>query len=753
MSEVPLSELPAPSLARAMLIAQAEQRSGIFEVKADGARTRVYFAKGKVVFADQGSLGDTLGRILVREGKLTTHQYTSAIGRMKERLAEGGNEQMRFGEALVELGLLKGEEVYEALDAQVRHRAVRCLMYDEPEWTFRESAEAPPAVHFPSRVEPLILAAAKLFEQERIDRILEIGQERYPYLLADAATLALPFKMSGPEQAFLQRVDGVTPVRALLGSKVPGFEDAEAVLVAVVVAGVAELGAQPTAPSAALSLPAPGGSAQVERMPAPRVPRPARARAPAGSSAATKSPPEAASVSVPTPFDPMMPMPANPHAARLEAERAFQKASMHLQSHALGRALPELRRAATFCPDSTEFALYLTWAEFLANRNDEGSTARREGLRQLASKAVKQDPNLAFGFFVLGQIALLAGAEATLPVRLFRHALKLDPNLRDAARHLEVAEQRAAKGPAGAVPAGSEDPAPREASSSVVEFIVSSISQPPPPPEPPWEPEAPTIRMEIDQSGGTKESPAALRRSDASPSDDANPPTEANPQAAAEPAEAAPAPAQGFPLTPRPASSLAAPPPPEPSRPEYASAAPESPAGIPSRAGHVARSIGPLLAALAVIGIGVASFLALVQRPGATADSTSPGSGSSPPNDRPRSTASAAPSSHPSTLPPEVSAREPSSPAPVASPSPRPPIIAPPATELPAATTNVDPKMGTVQMPASANGHRIFVDGRVVSEGAEPLVVRCGAHVLKVGSAGRERPIVVPCGGTVAVEP
>jgi hypothetical protein len=54
---------------------------------------------------------------------------------------------------------------------------------------------------------------------------------------------------------------------------------------------------------------------------------------------------------------------------------------------------------------------------------------------------------------------------------------------------------------------------------------------------------------------------------------------------------------------------------------------------------------------------------------------------------------------------------------------------------------------GTIVTGSTAEHHRLFVDGRVVGEGEGAFVVPCGAHVVRIGSAGQDRPVVVPCGG------
>src|SRR5579863_561800 len=121
-----MTRLTAPPLLAAMLAAQAGRRAGAFNVSAAGVTTHIFFSQGNVVFADQGTLGDTLGRILLRDGLLTSDQYAAALDYMTRRLIDP--EPMRFGEALVELGVLDTDEVTAALAAQVRRKVTRCLM-------------------------------------------------------------------------------------------------------------------------------------------------------------------------------------------------------------------------------------------------------------------------------------------------------------------------------------------------------------------------------------------------------------------------------------------------------------------------------------------------------------------------------------------------------------------------------------------------------------------------------------------------
>jgi hypothetical protein len=57
--------------------------------------------------------------------------------------------------------------------------------------------------------------------------------------------------------------------------------------------------------------------------------------------------------------------------------------------------------------------------------------------------------------------------------------------------------------------------------------------------------------------------------------------------------------------------------------------------------------------------------------------------------------------------------------------------------------------VGTISLAAAASMHRLFVDGKVAPSGSQ--VVKCGVHVVQVGSRGIRRYVTVPCGEEVVV--
>jgi hypothetical protein len=65
----------------------------------------------------------------------------------------------------------------------------------------------------------------------------------------------------------------------------------------------------------------------------------------------------------------------------------------------------------------------------------------------------------------------------------------------------------------------------------------------------------------------------------------------------------------------------------------------------------------------------------------------------------------------------------------------------PPVAEVPAS--------GTLRI--TLKGHRIYVDGRYVGDGAQTREVTCGVHTLRIGAKGRKKTIDVPCGGEVVI--
>jgi serine/threonine protein kinase len=79
--------------------------------------------------------------------------------------------------------------------------------------------------------------------------------------------------------------------------------------------------------------------------------------------------------------------------------------------------------------------------------------------------------------------------------------------------------------------------------------------------------------------------------------------------------------------------------------------------------------------------------------------------------------------------------------------------VVPTASAAPVASNGVsDPEgTGTVKTAGAVPGRRIFVDEKTVGQTPESVTVKCGSHMVRLGSSGKPQKIDVPCGGEITV--
>ena len=102
---------------------------------------------------------------------------------------------------------------------------------------------------------------------------------------------------------------------------------------------------------------------------------------------------------------------------------------------------------------------------------------------------------------------------------------------------------------------------------------------------------------------------------------------------------------------------------------------------------------------------------------------------------------------------PAASAAEPSAVA-KAVPSAPPavaPTPAPAAVAAPAPSESTEATSGTITVPPSRAGHRVWIDDRLVGEAPGTYAVRCGVHSIRVGSQGYLQHVRVACETDVEV--
>jgi CheY-like chemotaxis protein len=416
-----------------------EGATGTLEIRADGVCTRIALRAGAPVFADGGSLRDTLGRMLLRRGALSEADYVRVIERMTERLME--SETTRMGEVLVELGLRTAGEVFEALSEQVREKIVSCFRWPRFEHSFQPADALPDELlAYPCPpLEALLMAGLREhYGPDRLEPLLAPHAPRRPALAGDLAGLAARFQLSTAEQRMLRGIDGARTLASIRAAAPLDAVHAAQVLAALVVAGGVVWRAEP-------------GRREASRPPVtpPRRVAPALrlgrlgvtgggspARSAQGAAAAARS-----LTRLRSDLSRASRQPADPRTAVLDAERAFRQGLALLAQPALPGALRAFGRACALRGDEPEYRMYEAWTELLVARDDETRALARAKAGACAQRMLQRDSGSVRAHAILGQLAAAADDIDTAE-RHFRAALRTAPDDHDALRGLRLLEKR-----------------------------------------------------------------------------------------------------------------------------------------------------------------------------------------------------------------------------------------------------------------------------------------------------------------------
>ncbi len=116
----------------------AERRSGDLQVRSGRMVKIAFFDHGRLVFAASNLRRDRLGEALVADGRITQHEFDRVSALMR---ADRGR---RFGEALVQAGVMDRYEVGTAVARQVRRVALSLFELSDGVAVFEERACAVP---------------------------------------------------------------------------------------------------------------------------------------------------------------------------------------------------------------------------------------------------------------------------------------------------------------------------------------------------------------------------------------------------------------------------------------------------------------------------------------------------------------------------------------------------------------------------------------------------------------------------------
>lgn len=172
------------------------QVPGVIEVEREGVLKRVFIREGNVVHATSTDLADSLGAFLERTGKLTVEQFRKTME------AREGAPGKRYGELLIESGLLSPGEIHRAIRKQIEGIVWSLFYWLEGELRFKIGGFPEPStirIQLPMRqviyegikrapnAKALVARLGRketVFEaSHRLDDLIEIGLDENEYEL------------------------------------------------------------------------------------------------------------------------------------------------------------------------------------------------------------------------------------------------------------------------------------------------------------------------------------------------------------------------------------------------------------------------------------------------------------------------------------------------------------------------------------------------------------------------------------------
>jgi hypothetical protein len=388
-------------LVRALLMLQRSGATGTLRIEADSVLTLVRWRDGHPVFVEGGLPADSLGRILVRRGRITEAMLAQVE---EERMLSQG--RARFGEVAVRLGYLSAQELMQGLREQVVTKLGRCLHWERTSHVFvAEQHDVPALVGPPLHVERVVLEGVlRHHPLERALTLLDGGLDAAPVLRTGLAVVGARFELERPT---LERLEGALGA-ATLGAAVrnASHEGRDLVLTLAALALCDQL-----------VLPEPEAPEKSGPFVIDDLPRAARSRA-SVRGLDTELPPGAPG--------------ELPGREKLLADTAYLQGKQLLRAGEYGAAADAFREASNLRPAALEYTLCAAWSAYLS----AGRLGKwRDMLVDLCERTLEQDGQLAFAHHVRGQLAFEVRDYRTAHEALTR-ALELDPDDDDARRTL-----------------------------------------------------------------------------------------------------------------------------------------------------------------------------------------------------------------------------------------------------------------------------------------------------------------------------
>jgi hypothetical protein len=175
--------------------------AGLVEARREEVVKRVYVRDGAVTYASSSDRGDALGAYLQRAGYLSSEQHAAS---MKLR----SSSQRRHGELLIEEGILAPEQLYGALQEQIRSIVWGLFSWSEGEVTFSIGDFDEPEmirIHLPMR--QVILQGVKRVPDAK-SLVARLGRKETVFEPTWSTEELIEAALTGEELGLLRMVDG-----------------------------------------------------------------------------------------------------------------------------------------------------------------------------------------------------------------------------------------------------------------------------------------------------------------------------------------------------------------------------------------------------------------------------------------------------------------------------------------------------------------------------------------------------------------
>ncbi|MBW1871288.1 MAG: hypothetical protein JRJ19_04435, partial [Deltaproteobacteria bacterium] len=177
-------------------------------IEGDVQRT-ILFRMGRPINVMSRLQEETLGHILLDEGKLTADEYANLLDMMVQT-------KQRAGEILIAMGILGPQEVFSVLEFQTRRKLLNCFKMKDFGFSLEEKAIAPERLI--CKVNPSEVIFSGIQEAYSVDRLLtEFPVDEETVFMARTIPVDQPIKMGPRENRIFRAIGTGNPMVKLMG--------------------------------------------------------------------------------------------------------------------------------------------------------------------------------------------------------------------------------------------------------------------------------------------------------------------------------------------------------------------------------------------------------------------------------------------------------------------------------------------------------------------------------------------------------